>query len=227
VGLKLAIIGGLLFGLAVHVTDTAQQGALVWPAPHLSGWGALTLAFGLIVTVQGFETSRYLSSYDAGVRIASMRLAQGIAAAIYMAYLLLLAYAFDVGQGDLSETAIITMLQAVAPVLAVLLVVAALSAQFSAALADTGGAGGLFTELTGGRIGPRQAYALLVAAGVALTWVADVFEIISYASRAFALYYAVQAWLAGHRAGPGRARTGYRALAALGLAMAIFGAPVE
>ena len=227
VGLKLAIIGGLLFGLAVHFTDTAQQGALVWPAPHLSGWGALTLAFGLIVTVQGFETSRYLSSYDAGVRIASMRLAQGIAAAIYMVYLLLLAYAFDVGQGDLTETAIISMLQVVAPVLSILLVVAALSAQFSAALADTGGAGGLFTELTGGRIGPRQAYALLVAAGVALTWVADVFEIISYASRAFALYYAVQAWLAGHRARPGRARTGYRALALLGLAMAIFGAPVE
>ena len=48
----------------------------------------MTLAFGLIVTVQGFETSRYLGAeYDARPRIASMRLAQWIASAVYLAYI--------------------------------------------------------------------------------------------------------------------------------------------
>ncbi|MEK9751843.1 MAG: hypothetical protein VW338_01335 [Rhodospirillaceae bacterium] len=37
-------------------------------------WRAMTLGFGLIVTVQGFETSRYLGDeYDATTRNRSMR----------------------------------------------------------------------------------------------------------------------------------------------------------
>jgi hypothetical protein len=35
-----------------------------------------------------------------------------------------------------------------------------------------------------------------VGGGLALTWTANVFEIISYASRAFAPYYALQAMIA-------------------------------
>jgi amino acid transporter len=74
VGVKLAIIGGLLCGLAIHFGDTAQNGALTFNAASVTGWSAVTLIFGLIVTVQGFETSRYLGRhYDAQTRIRSMR----------------------------------------------------------------------------------------------------------------------------------------------------------
>ena len=80
VGLKLAIIAGLLFGLAVNFGDVAVQDALQFDAPQVTGWAAFTLMGGLIVTVQGFETSRYLGgTYDAGMRIRSMRLAQMLA----------------------------------------------------------------------------------------------------------------------------------------------------
>ena len=112
-----------------------------------------------------------------------------------------------------------------------LLVAAALSAQFSAAVADTSGSGGLIAELTHGRVPVRVAYAVLVAVGLVLTWSLDVFQIISYASRAFALYYTLQALIAAAAAWriPGdRLRApAYLALALLGALIVLFGASVE
>ncbi|MGV8951519.1 MAG: hypothetical protein ACOH2M_10485 [Cypionkella sp.] len=229
VGIKLAIIAGLLAGLTGYFVIQTRTSALMFSPAHLTPWQSLTLAFGLIVTVQGFETSRYLSqAYDAKTRIRSMRWAQIIATVIYMIYIVLLTYAFAPVQGKLSETAIIAMMAVVAPILPALLVAAALSAQFSAAIADTSGAGGLVAELTRKRISQRQAYAVLVAAGITLTWSANVFQIISYASRAFALYYAVQSAIAATHADlPPVKRAIYAALAVLGLAITLLGTPVE
>ena len=108
---------------------------------------------------------------------------------------------------------------------------AALSAQLSAAVADTNGSGGLLEELTGGKVSSRMGYLFLVVTGVALTWAADVFEIISYASRAFALYYALQSAVAAKAAwnanGVGPRSVAYAALVVLGLVIAVFGTPVE
>ena len=231
VGIKLAIIAAMLAGLAFYFAQKLGDGGLVIDPPTLTGWPAVQLAFGLIVTVQGFETARYLGAeYDAPTRRAAMRIAQLLSTAIYLVYIGLIAYLFAPGEAQLSETAIIDMMRIVAPVLPGLLVAAALAAQFSAAVADTGGAGGLITELTRGRIPIRSAYAVLVGAGVAMTWASDIFSIIAYASRAFALYYAVQAAIAvfGAQAQRSRARAAaYAGLAVLGLVMAIFGTPAE
>ncbi|SOB92435.1 hypothetical protein [Rhodobacter maris] len=227
VALKLAIIAGLILGLAGYFADRAAAGALVVAAPSLAPWQALTLGFGLIVTVQGFETARYLgASYDAPTRIAAMKRAQGLSSAIYLAYIGLLAYVFAPGSHALSETAIIDMMGVVSPVLPGMLVVAALAAQLSAAVADTSGAGGLTAELSRGRLPARPAYLALVAAGTALTWTADLFTIIAYASRAFAAYYAAQSVLAALES-RGARRAGFAALAVLGLLIAVFGAPAE
>lgn len=232
VSLKLAIILGLLVGLTQYFTLQAGAGNLVLNPPRLTGWSAVTLGFGLIVTVQGFETTRYLGeAYDARTRIRAMRVAQILAALIYMVYIGLLAYAFPTERMTLNETAIIELMELVAPILPVLLVAAALSAQFSAAVADTGGSGGLVAELTRGRVSSRQAYGILVIVGLLLTWTANVFEIISYASRAFALYYALQAAIAAAGAwrvpGGRRLAAGFALLALLGGVIVIFGQPVE
>ena len=227
VTLKLAIIAGLLAGLTVFFGGAVQTGGLFLPQGSEQGWAALTLGFGLLVTVQGFETSRYLGdSYDAGTRIRSMRLAQGVATAIYVVYVLLLVYAHHVPEGALSETAVIEMMRDVSPLLPWMLIGAALAAQFSAAVADTGGSGGLIAELSGQRISARQGYLALCLAGLALTWTADVFQIISYASRAFALYYMVQAAIAARHA-TGARRILWGTLALLAAAIALFGQPVE
>lgn len=227
VALKLAIIAGLLLGLAVHFSKTAFAGALIIGPPTLGAWDALRLLFGLIVTVQGFETARYLGkSYDAKTRIAAMKWAQMLSSAIYMLYIGLLAYIFEPNAHDLTETAIIDMMRVVAPILPAMLVAAALAAQFSAAVADTGGAGGLISEFSRGKIPPKAAYPVLIGAGIALTWTTDLFEIISYASRAFAGYYALQAVLAALQS-EGTKRNAFWALAALGIAMTLLGTPAE
>jgi hypothetical protein len=231
VGLKLAIIAGLLVGLAVFFAQRGVAHAWVLSPPSVHGVSALTLAFGLIVTVQGFETSRYLGlAYDAPTRMQSMRVAQWLSAGIYMVYVLLLTYSFSAEEVPRSETAIIHLMQQVAWILPVLLVAAALSAQFSAAVADTSGSGGLVRELSGGRVPERRAYIVLALVGLALTWMLHVFDIIALASRAFALYYAIQAaiaTLALRQQGRAFAMFGAACLTLLGLLIAVFGRAVE
>ena len=227
VALKLAIIGGLLLGLAVYFGKTAAQGDLTFDPGQLGPWDSLRLIFGLIVTVQGFETARYLGkSYDAPTRIDAMRWAQMLSTAIYMVYIVLLAYLFVPDAHNLTETSIIEMMRVVAPILPAMLVAAALAAQFSAAVADTGGAGGLLSEFSRGRLEPKHAYPVLIAAGIALTWSANVFVIISYASRAFAGYYTLQAVLAALQS-KGLKSKAFWVLALLGVAMTVLGVPAE
>ena len=232
VGLKLAIIAGLLLGLMAYFGQQTARDHLIFNNPNISGWSAITMAFGLLITVQGFETSRYLgSSYDATTRIRSMRLAQWLSTLIYLVYILLISFVFAPDQMSTSETGIIDMMEIVAPILPFMLVAAALASQFSAAIADTSGSGGLFAELSHNRITEPQAYLALGIIGIALTWSADIFAIVSYASRGFAIYYGLQAALAaviaikrgdgGHKAGF------YGVLATLGAVIALFGQAVE
>ncbi len=232
VTVKLAIIGGLLVGLGFDFTGKAADGALIFIDPSVSPIGAVTLLFGLIVTVQGFEISRYMGEeYPAKMRISSMRFAQLLSSAIYIVYILLMAFLFRPEDIPLQESAIIDMMALVAPILPILLVAAALAAQFSAAIADTGGCGGLVHELTDEKVPTRHSYVLVAGLGIALTWFADVFEIISYASRAFALYYALQsaqAALSAWRLEKAYLRTGFfAALSMLGFAITLFGQAVE
>ncbi|QPO11755.1 hypothetical protein IT893_19010 [Thalassospira sp. A40-3] len=231
VGLKLAIIAGLLVGLMAHFGEQAIDEKLVFNPQNVTGWPAITMAFGLLITVQGFETSRYLgSSYDAKTRIRSMRLAQWLSTLIYLIYILLISYVFAPDQITSSETGIIDMMGIVAPILPFMLVAAAMASQFSAAIADTSGSGGLFAQLSQNRITEAQAYLALGIIGIALTWSADIFAIVSYASRAFAIYYGLQAALAAiisiRRSNRGKVAF-FALLAALGAAIAILGQPVE
>lgn len=227
VALKLAVIAALLAALAVKFAGTAVQGALILPPAQTQGWQAVALVFGLLVTVQGFETARYLGGvYDARVRVTSMKMAQALATAIYVVFIVLLVYAVPIEDGTASETEIINLMRSVATVLPIMLVAAALAAQLSAAVADTGSAGGLLTELTARRFSPRQGYLFLVATGLVLTWAADIFQIIAYASRAFAAYYGVQSFIAAQHASGG-ARLMHGALALLAAAIAALGVPVE
>ena len=203
------------------------QGVILSPATE-TGPAALFLVFGLIVTVQGFETVRYMGAeYAPALRIRAMHMALLIATLIYMAYLLPLSLIFTPAPQAVIETAIIDMMGRLAPILAPLLMIAALSAQFSAALADTGGSGGLLAELTRDRIGARHGYVILGAVALILTWVGDVFSIIGYASRAFAFYYALQAAIAAAGAGNWPKRLFFIAMALLGGAITLFGTSGE
>lgn len=80
----------------------------------------------------------------------------------------------------------------VAAVLPAMLVVAAVMSQFSAAVADTAGGGGLFSEFSRRRVSLQRSYLLVVLATIVVVWSANIFEIIVLASRAFAFYYFLQ-----------------------------------
>lgn len=231
VSLKLAIIAGLLAGLGVFFAELASQSALVFPPVSVTGWPAFTLAFGMMITVQGFETSRYLGSeYSAQERIRSMRHAQWLATAIYIVYVGLSSFVFDPASIETSETAVIDMSRAIASALPVMLVAAALAAQFSAAIADTVGCGGMTEGATRKRIPESWAYIGVAVIGIALTWMADIFQIIALASRAFAFYYTLQCAIAAVFAWAGGRRTkacAFAALGVLGALVVLFGRAVE
>lgn len=236
VSIKLAVIAGLLLGLSAYLAGMWQSGELPEIRAHWSVWQGLPLVLGLLITVQGFETSRYLGdSYPPAIRIRSMLLAQIIAFAIYLIYVSLLSTGFPMASVPISETAIIDLMARVSELLPILLIIAALSSQFSAALAVTGSSGGLVEELTHGRVVPRNGYVLIVFAGLLLTWLSDVFSIISFASRAFALYYALQSAIAAKRAWNGERlalprflrAAFFSALCLSGLLILALGVPVD
>jgi hypothetical protein len=232
---KLAVIGGLLLGLAFYNGEELIEGS--WTLPDLRAsldLHTVRQLLGAFLVVQGFETSRYLRGvYPAELRVRTMRHAQWISAAIYVAFVGLSTVLLDVFD-SVSETGIIDLSARVAFVLPFLLVVGAAMSQFSAAVADTIGSGGLVEELSGGRISRRATYAGVAGAAVLLLWTSHILEVIAYASRAFALYYAVQCALAtlhvlARGRGAGRVARGllFGLLTALMLLTALFGIPAD
>lgn len=193
VALNLGTIGALLVALAVYNLKLLAGGE--WALPAISSaidLHDLRVLLGLLIVVQGFETSRYLGGqYPAKQRIATMRAAQLLSAAIYLVFIALTTVLFRKGLGA-DVTAIIEMTKPVAVVLPVLLSIAAIGSQFSAAVADDSGAGGLLEDITHRKLPVRYAYLLILLVTVALTWITDVNGIIAYASRAFALFYTLQ-----------------------------------
>jgi len=232
---KLAIIGGFLAGLAVLNGHHLLQGT--WELAELEvDWSTDTVRklLGAFLIVQGFETSRYLRNvYSKEDRAATMRGAQLISAAIYLLFIGLASILLG-DFGSISETGIIDLSGQVALVVPFLLVIGAVMAQFSAAVADTLASGGLVEAATYGHIKHRYVYVGVTSLAVALLWSSHILSIIAYASRAFAFYYAIQCTIAALHAArlqPGKAQVakavGFSFLGLLMLITAIFGIPVE
>ena len=193
VAFNLGMIGALLVSLAVYNGRLLASGT--WALPSISsdlGLHDLRVLLGLLIVVQGFETSRYLGdAHPAPQRIATMRMAQLVSSAIYIVFIALATVLFHEDLGA-DVTAIIGMTRPVAFVLPVLIATAAIGSQFSAAVADNEGASGLIEDISERKVPVRYAYLGIMLVTVVLTWTVNVNEIIAYASRAFALYYTLQ-----------------------------------
>ena len=109
------------------------------------------------------------------------------------------------------------------------LTLAAAASQFSASVADSLGDVGLLSQISGGRIDPNHAYLLIAAVGIAILVTVDVNGVIALASRAFALFYALQclvAWEAARQNPSDRAKSwAFLGLSGLSFAVCIFGVP--
>lgn len=232
VGMKVAAIGSLLLALAAFgLTLPAAEWRQV-PGPMSSSvWDQLRFLGGLLIVVQGFETSRFMGDlYDAPTRIAAMRRAQLLASAIYLAFFALMLPLFGRFDHPTDVAGFIEVIAVVSGWLPLLMVLTAVASEFSAAVADSIGASGLVADLTGRRIGTQAAYWLIGGGALAVLWLTDVVGLVALASRAFALFYALQcavAALIAHR-NEGRLRAlWFAGLALLCLAIAVLGLPAE
>ncbi|MDN5897933.1 MAG: hypothetical protein L0H35_04645 [Psychrobacter sp.] len=193
VNIKLAIIFALtscFFLYNLELVATHQ-----WHLPAESNdtlWSGFRKILGMLIIVQGFETSRYLGeAYRAKVRVKTMRHAQWLSAIVYVVFVAVSSVLF-VHIGKVSETTVIDLSREVTHMLPYLLIIAAILSQFSAAISDTLGGGGLLTEALNYKITSNTCYVLISACAIGLTWSANIYEIITIASQAFALYYALQ-----------------------------------
>ncbi len=226
--ITLGVIAALITGFGWHdITLLAGAGISLPPVPHESAAAMLAVLGGALITVQGFETSRYMEEeYDASTRIAACRLSQITAAAVYLVFVALATPLMSYLSGPVEDDALISLAARASFLLPVPLVAAAVLSQFSAAVADTLGGEGNVVEATGGRVGHRLAYGGIAVGAMAIAWSAATLEIVALASRAFALYYMLQC-LAGATVATGPARKAAMVLlATVMLAITLFAAPV-
>lgn len=194
VGINLAVITALLAGLLFYNASALISGEwrLAADTPEI-GWHSFRVVLGLLIVVQGFETSRFIGDeFDARMRIRTMRYAQLIAAGVYLAFFSLVTVLFDKLGNDEGVAAIVSLVANVAPILPLILVVSAIASQFSASVADSVGGAGLIEDISRGRLNPHVSYPVIAAVAIGITWGTDVFRLITLASQAFALFYFVQ-----------------------------------
>ena len=199
VGVKLSLFSGVIASMAVSGFIALIGGGFnLSPLHHTTGWHEIQILLGLVILVQGFETSRFLGSgYDADERIRTMKYAQWLSTAFYIVFIFLMTPFFTgklPAQGG--ETAVIDILDPLGWYISPVIIAAALGSQLSAAVADMNGAGGLLKDSTDKRVSLAAGYGLTAVAAVAITWAANIYEIIVYASKAFVIYYGMQSVLA-------------------------------
>jgi hypothetical protein len=231
VSANLAAIAALLASLAVFGFDLPS--GYSWAAeagdnPSFD-WGTVRFLMGLLIIVQGFETTRFMSQmYDPETRVSAMSRAQIVSSIVYVTFFLLMIPLFPYFTSNTDVAGVIGVIDHVNPWLPFLVAGAAIASQFSASVADSIGASGLITETTQKHINANHAYLLIAAVAIFVIWATDVVAIVALASRAFALFYALQCTVAilvaRHRGEPIRA-IAFSALAALSLAVATLGIP--
>jgi hypothetical protein len=192
---QLSIVAALLIGVFVYDYRFIQaEQALALDVPDRDTITKIFILFGVLLVVQGFETSRFLGEkYTAEIRVRTMRRAQLISGVLYVVSVIaLLPVVRHLDLENIQIAEIVTATGLVATALPLMLIVAAIMSQFSAAVADTVGAGCLASESSSGKLSTNRGYVIVSVFAIILVWAADLLEIISFASRAFAVYYLLQ-----------------------------------
>ncbi len=218
------VVGGALF-----LTDAADLiGAEIEfpPVPDYGLTHVLLVLGGIVITVQGFETVRYLADeYDRDTRIWACRLSQLVAASIYIGFVAVATPVMGLGTSDRPDASLLDITGRVVPLLSLPVVITAVLSQFSAATADTVAADGNLRRLFGAPMQGARPFVLSGAAATVLVWTVPTFTIIAVASRAFAAYYALECVIALRTSDDIRAKAGYGLLALVLLAITLLAKP--
>lgn len=213
----------------LDVGRLAGDGVEIAPVPDDVGTlRALLVLGGIVITVQGFETVRFLGDeFDARTRIAASRVAQLVAAAVYLLLVAVATPLMGSATGGSPDPDLLAFVERVAGALAIPVVVCAVLSQFSAATADTVAADGNVRVLPGVHVSSRTVFLGVGAAAVALAATIPTFTLVAVASRAFAAYYGLKAYVAMRTATSARERASFGALATLMALIAVLALPAS
>lgn len=219
------VLGAVLF---FHDVNSVVGGTLTLPpVPVTSPLTAALVLGGIVITVQGFETVRYLGAeFDAVTRVRASRLAQLVASSIYIGFVAVATPVMGLGTAAGADNTLLGITARIAPWLAIPLVLSAVLSQFSAAIADTSAADGNLRGLNRWFTGPRP-YLVSGAAAILLAATVPTLVIVTIASRAFAAYYALQAVIALRTSRGIPRKVGFGMLAAVLFAVTLFALPAS
>ncbi len=210
------VLGGAMF--LADGADLLGGGLHLPPVPNRSLTQVLLILGGIVITVQGFETVRYLTEeYDRQTRLWACRLSQIVSSSVYIGFVAVATPMMGLGTADGVDTTLLDIAGRLLPLLSLAVVVTAILSQFSAATADTVAAHGNLDRLPIDSMRGARPYVASGAAAVLLVWLIPTFTLIVVASRAFAAYYALQCVVAVHTS---RGALRKLAFALLGLSLA-------
>ncbi len=214
--------------LLLHDGAEVAAGALrLPPIPSVAPISALLVLGGIVITVQGFETVRYLGDhFDAPTRVKASRLAQIIASFIYITFVAVATPVMGLGTPAGDDITLLDITARIAPWLALPLALSAVLSQFSAAIADTAAAEGNLRGLGRWFTGSRP-YLVSGAAAILLAALVPTLIIVTIASQAFAAYYGIQAVISLRTSAKPLTKVGFGVLAIGMFAVAIFAQPVS
>ncbi|MBX3099610.1 MAG: hypothetical protein KF761_08520 [Salinibacterium sp.] len=219
----------LLLGSILLVKDggAVASGSLALPpVPSADPLSTILILGGLVITVQGFETVRYLGAeFDRPTRVRASRVAQLVSAGLYIGFVAVATPVMGLGTSAGADNTLLDITGRILPWLAVPLVLSAVLSQFSAAIADTAAADGNLRGINRWFTG-RRPYYLSGAAAILLAATVPTFTIVAVASRAFAAYYALQAVIALRTSRGSWRKIGFGMLALVMLAITLFAQPV-
>lgn len=219
------VLGGVL--LFHDLTTTMSGSVRLPPIPSTRPLTALLILGGIVITVQGFETVRYLGDeYDPPTRVWASRLAQLISSSIYIGFVAVATPTMGLGTKAGADNTLLDITGRIAPWLALPLVLSAVLSQFSAAIADTAAAEGNLRGLNRWFTGPRP-FLITGAGAIALAAAVPTLIIVAVASRAFAAYYAIQAVIALRTSTGLPRKAGFAILALAMLAVTLFAQPAS
>jgi len=235
--IQLSIVAALLIGVSVYDYNFIQsEQSLIFNVEERSWITKAFMLAGILLVVQGFETSRFLGEkYHADMRVRTMRRAQLISGTLYVvSVIVLMPIVQHLNLAHIRIADIVSATGLAATALPLMLIVAAIMSQFSAGVADTVGAGGLASESSRGRLSSNKGYLVVSVFAIILIWTADLLEIIALASRAFAVYYFFQCAVALIASDHYYGRKGYRLhrtlfaiVAAILVFVVVFAIPAE
>jgi hypothetical protein len=230
VALGAVLVLVVAIGVAFGGNDTSQllgRGLRLPPVPSPGLVSVFLVLGGIVITVQGFETVRYLQHIDRQARIAGCRVSQLMSSGVYIVIVALATPLMGLGTRSGADRGLLELVQRVAPLLALPLVLCAVLSQFSAATADTEASVGNLRGIGWAPLRGRRRYLLVGVAAAMLAATLATSEIIVVASRAFAAYYALQCTVALRTSNCGRVRVGYGILALVMVAITLLARPAQ